>query len=114
MSKKGFIDSFNSNSVFLSQSTGAIKFDIYGDQRYIQLKNSTSDIQEIGSLIFTLLNGFPPFERKQKNDIRYLSLSKQQFEKYWSITPKLCSEMITLFFNNCYKGQTTLESLQES
>lgn len=35
MSKKGFIDSFNSNSVFLSQSTGAIKFDIYGDQRYI-------------------------------------------------------------------------------
>lgn len=84
MDLKGFSNCFNSNDVLFERTTGRIRIDSYGDCRYFLLKEEIgSNIWELGSLLFTLLKGNPPYDKKTQSDPRYSCLSKGQFQKFW-------------------------------
>jgi len=108
MDLKGFSHCFNSNDVLFEKATGKVRIDNYGDGRYFLLKEElNSDVWELGSLLFTLLKGNPPYSKKTQSDPHYSCLQKGQFQKFWGIVPekpvKNPSENVTKFINSCYE-----------
>lgn len=88
MEKKGFSGCFNSNDVCFERATGRVRVDNYGDWRFFCNKEELGpDAWEVGSLLFTLLKGNPPYSKKSQSDPHYSCLNKGQFQKFWGIVP---------------------------
>lgn len=80
MDLKGFSNCFNSNDVLFDKATGKIRIDNYGDGRHFVTKEElSSDVWELGSLLFTLLKANPPYSKKTPSDPHYSCLNKGQF-----------------------------------
>lgn len=108
MNSHGFINCFNSNDVLFERTTGAIKIDNYGDSKFFTAhEEPNTDIWELGTLIFTLLKGNPPYNKKTQSDTHFNLLNKGQFVKFWGLVPSKPvsnpSEHATKFLNLCFE-----------
>lgn len=111
MEEKGFVNCFDSNDVFIHLNNGKIMIDGYGDRHFYKFKDKNeeniSSIWQLGSFLFTLLKGNPPYTKKVQSDPWYRMLNKQDFHKFWgSIPPKPVVNPpvnATNFLNLCFK-----------
>ena len=70
----------DSKDIFFEKSKGKIRFDNYGDSCHFLKKQETgTDIWELGTLLFSLLKGSPPYQNRLPNDIHFNCLNKGQF-----------------------------------
>jgi serine/threonine protein kinase len=85
---KGFKSCFNPNDILIEKATGQIKIDNYGDSQHFITKDETSsDVWELGSFLFTLLKGNPPYNRKAQSDHHFNCLDKGLFQRFWELIP---------------------------